>query len=93
VCPVAAPSKLTRPVGNRVKTDFKEAEHLCRPNGGVWGADTISGMIPQLITGGLSAPDMMIDTAAVNPVSQSTTSGPRNANCSCTTSTAAASSR
>jgi hypothetical protein len=57
------------------------------------GADTISGMIPQLITGGLSAPDMMIDTAAVNPVSQSTTSGPRNANCSCTTSTAAASSR
>jgi transposase len=30
VCLVAAPSKLTRPAGNRVKTDFKDAEHLCR---------------------------------------------------------------
>ena len=30
VCPVAAPSKLTRPAGNRVKTDAKDAEHLCR---------------------------------------------------------------
>lgn len=30
VCLVAAPSKLTRPVGNRVKTDFKDAAHLCR---------------------------------------------------------------
>src|SRR4029453_10489391 len=29
-CLVAAPSKLTRPAGNRVKTDFKDAEHLCR---------------------------------------------------------------
>jgi transposase len=30
VCPVAAPSKLIRPAGNRVKTDAKDAEHLCR---------------------------------------------------------------
>jgi transposase len=30
VCPVAAPSKLTRAAGNRVKTDAKDAEHLCR---------------------------------------------------------------
>ena len=29
-CPVAAPSKLVRPAGNRVKTDAKDAEHLCR---------------------------------------------------------------
>jgi transposase len=29
-CLVAAPSKLTRPTGNRVKTDAKDAEHLCR---------------------------------------------------------------
>jgi transposase len=29
-CPVAAPSKLIRPAGNRVKTDAKDAEHLCR---------------------------------------------------------------
>jgi transposase len=29
-CLVAAPSKLTRPAGNRVKTDAKDAEHLCR---------------------------------------------------------------
>jgi transposase len=30
VCPVAAPSKLTRRAVNRVKTDAKDAEHLCR---------------------------------------------------------------
>src|SRR5215218_2420723 len=30
VCPVAAPSKLTRPAANRVKTDANDAEHLCR---------------------------------------------------------------
>ena len=29
-CRVAAPSKLIRPAGNRVKTDAKDAEHLCR---------------------------------------------------------------
>ena len=29
-CLVAAPSKLIRPAGNRVKTDAKDAEHLCR---------------------------------------------------------------
>ena len=29
-CCVAAPSKLIRPAGNRVKTDAKDAEHLCR---------------------------------------------------------------
>jgi transposase len=29
-CSVAAPSKLIRPVGNRVKTDAKDAELLCR---------------------------------------------------------------
>ena len=29
-CVVAAPSKLQRPVGNRVKTDARDAEHLCR---------------------------------------------------------------
>ena len=29
-CLVAAPSKLTRPAGNRVKTDTRDAEHLCR---------------------------------------------------------------
>jgi transposase len=29
-CVVGAPSKLQRPAGNRVKTDAKDAEHLCR---------------------------------------------------------------
>ena len=29
-CVVAAPSKLQRPAGNRVKTDARDAEHLCR---------------------------------------------------------------
>lgn len=29
-CLVAAPSKLQRPPGNRVKTDVRDAEHLCR---------------------------------------------------------------
>ncbi len=29
-CEVAAPSKLQRPSGNRVKTDARDAEHLCR---------------------------------------------------------------
>jgi len=29
-CEVAAPSKLQRPSGDRVKTDARDAEHLCR---------------------------------------------------------------
>ena len=29
-CEVAAPSKLQRPAGDRVKTDARDAEHLCR---------------------------------------------------------------
>ena len=29
-CEVAAPSKLQRPAGQRVKTDARDAEHLCR---------------------------------------------------------------
>lgn len=29
-CEVAAPSKLQRPAGNRIKTDARDAEHLCR---------------------------------------------------------------
>lgn len=29
-CVVAAPSKLERPSGNRVKTDARDAQHLCR---------------------------------------------------------------
>ena len=29
-CEVVAPSKLQRPAGNRIKTDARDAEHLCR---------------------------------------------------------------